>query len=445
MMLNSAAIQELLRQVVQKFGVPHISVSFTLQGGTLSISAGKRASEHELRYDLACIRKLLTSLVALHLVAQDALSLDEPVATYLPELQGVPRATSLRLWHLLSNTSGYGTMGLRNEGWSASSTLTKLLEFVRCCPQIFTPGTVFSYQLDDYRLVAEIIRRVTGQEISVLIRQLILQPLGVDADTGQDAPRYRFDVPSRTFQALCLDETSSATDDGLPMESLTIEGLGAIAASLAGALPAARQQPACLTAAQWVLSRKTSIPFAPESPLSAHMFFAYGLGCGEYPDGTLGHGGMSDGQCCALRFDPRRQLALAITISANVPHVRDMLLSAILRLCGNPPGGREPPQRPRTFQADELTGRYFSGDHAACVEIQRRGAELICRIPSAATAQDAGRPDCAPAQVTFLMENGTPVLHPSSRQFAGVFFREPNSNTPCLMLGNRAYKHWCAD
>jgi CubicO group peptidase (beta-lactamase class C family) len=439
MKLDPAAIRDLLERVVHKFGLPRIGIYISQNGESAEFSAGALASEGELRYDLASIRKLLTSLSALHLVASGALRLETPVVTHLPELAGAPGAASLQVWHLLSNTSGYGSGWPRSPQESDYFTLGGLIDFVRHAPRIFAPGTVFSYQLEDYRLIAEILRRVSGREFSALVGDLMLRPLGIDVAAGQDAPRCHFEPSSRTFQPTTHDRQSDV-DDGMALGPLTTASLGTLAAALARAcIGDTNLQPSPLAGAPLLLTRKTAIPVAFESMLAPHSFCAYGLGCGEYPDGTLGHGASSDGQCAALRFDGGRQLAVAITISASMPPVRDMILTAVLRLCGQPAARRPPTLQAVKFEADELAGSYYGGDEAACVEIRRRGPHLACSFPPATAAAPEDRP---PLEAVFVMDNGAPVLHPVSRHLLAVFFRDPASSEPCLMLGGRAFKRW---
>ena len=114
-------------------------------------------------FEVASVTKALCGAVVMHQVEMGNLSLDIPVAEYIPEFgkAGNGRVTTR---HLLSHSGGVNDLIL---GPQPSST-EKLLERIYDLPLVFEPGTRSSYSTLGFEVVAELVRRVSGKELAEL-------------------------------------------------------------------------------------------------------------------------------------------------------------------------------------------------------------------------------------------------------------------------------------
>jgi CubicO group peptidase (beta-lactamase class C family) len=161
---------------------------------------------------IASMTKAITSVAAMMLVEQGALSLDAPIATLLPALadpqvlegfgpDGTPRLRPARgavtLRQLLTHSSGYGY-----ERWNADlARAHKALGLRRVPaswdelarePLLFDPGTDWNYSIST-DLVGKAVEAASGLDLGAFFQTRIFAPLGM-TDSGfllNDARRAR--------------------------------------------------------------------------------------------------------------------------------------------------------------------------------------------------------------------------------------------------------------
>jgi CubicO group peptidase (beta-lactamase class C family) len=144
---------------------------------------------------LDSIVKMLTASVVVKLVESGRLGLDDPIASHLPDslmaglhlYQGREYSDSITVRHLLSHSSGLA------DDWADPAFLNLIIEqperewtpeetvgyIKENCPPVFPPGGGFHYSDPGYNLLGLIIERRTGKELHEVIRELLLDPLGM--------------------------------------------------------------------------------------------------------------------------------------------------------------------------------------------------------------------------------------------------------------------------
>ncbi|GAA0228913.1 serine hydrolase domain-containing protein [Cryptosporangium japonicum] len=149
---------------------------------------------------IASTRKTMTAVVALQLVAEERLSLDDPVDRWLPD---VPAGITVR--HLLQNTSGlhddhpgYTTPAEYREQRDDVHTRDELVARSLKHPLDFPPGTKFGYSNTAALLADALVERVTGRTLPEEITDRIVRPLGL---TGTTWPGASPIVPSPSARA----------------------------------------------------------------------------------------------------------------------------------------------------------------------------------------------------------------------------------------------------
>jgi CubicO group peptidase (beta-lactamase class C family) len=146
---------------------------------------------------MASVSKQFTAF-AVALAAQEGkLSLDDDVRKYIPELRDYGSTVTIR--HLIHHTSGvrdYLTLiplaGRHSDDtWTDAALLTLI---TRQKALNFAPGTEYLYSNTGYVLLAEIVRRATGQSLAQYAGARIFKPLGMrdthfHDDAGVVVPR----------------------------------------------------------------------------------------------------------------------------------------------------------------------------------------------------------------------------------------------------------------
>ncbi|MER7503920.1 serine hydrolase domain-containing protein [Nonomuraea pusilla] len=154
------------------------------------------------------VTKTFHATVALQLVAEGKIGLDDPVAGSLPEF-GLDRRITVRM--LLQHTSGLFnyTGDLDADGtWMPGLPATgkewldnrfhsyrpeELVRFALSKPAKFAPGTDWSYSNTNYTLIRLLIEKVTGHSFGAELKRRILLPLGLK---GTVVPGNRTQLPA---------------------------------------------------------------------------------------------------------------------------------------------------------------------------------------------------------------------------------------------------------
>jgi CubicO group peptidase (beta-lactamase class C family) len=203
---GKAALIACMAQAVNRGDVPGLVVSVVAREAVLHQSAAGQQDVGRgvpMRLDsifrIASMTKPITSVALMMLAERGAVSLDDPVSTYLPEFDRRPVIASfdtasgryetrpakgpIRLRHLLANTSGLGY------AWS-DPVLNKLVEVTRKSepelPLLHDPGSRWTYS-PATRVLGWVVEKVTGEPIDAYLRSKIFEPLGM-RDTGHAVP-----------------------------------------------------------------------------------------------------------------------------------------------------------------------------------------------------------------------------------------------------------------
>lgn len=202
------AFEDYVRGVMERHLIPGMAVAVSTNGKTcFEKGFGFRDREDELPvtpdtvFGIASVTKSFTGVTALLLERQGLLSLEDPVVKHLPELQGDERFSSAEIHHFLTHSAGLPplpsligamarslekdeTMGERWEEMKKIKPIDspqELMSYIRdlSFEVLGPPGTSFSYSNDCFALVGTIIERVTGQSFQSVVRERILEPLGM--------------------------------------------------------------------------------------------------------------------------------------------------------------------------------------------------------------------------------------------------------------------------
>jgi CubicO group peptidase (beta-lactamase class C family) len=168
--------------------------------------------ETDTLWRIFSMTKPITSVAAMLLWEEGAFELKDPIATWLPCFADmrvwrggsptkpvtVPATEPIRVWHLLTHTSGltygfhhahpldavYRTAGYE---WSspADRDLAANCEAWAALPLLFEPGTEWNYSVST-DVLGWLVEVISGQSLDAFFKQRIFDPLGM-TDTAFDA------------------------------------------------------------------------------------------------------------------------------------------------------------------------------------------------------------------------------------------------------------------
>ena len=148
-------------------------------------------------FNLGSITKTFVAYGILKLASENKLSLDDNLLKYFPDFKNPAIAKQVKLYHLLTHTSGlpdsrkiseehdFYLTAKDEENW-APIKQTDTLEFV--------PGSNYKYSNPAFNALALIIEKVTGKKWQNYIAENIFKPVGMKMSTITDGPHPSFGV-----------------------------------------------------------------------------------------------------------------------------------------------------------------------------------------------------------------------------------------------------------
>ncbi|MFB7651774.1 MULTISPECIES: serine hydrolase domain-containing protein [unclassified Streptomyces] len=127
-------------------------------------------------FDLASLTKLFTSVAAVQQIERGTLGIDAEVGAYLPDFRGAAEHR-VTVRQLLTHTSG-----LRPElPLYDCADDAERLALLRAERPVGVPGGTYCYSDLNMLLLQQVLERITGRGLDVLVRDGITRPLGMTA------------------------------------------------------------------------------------------------------------------------------------------------------------------------------------------------------------------------------------------------------------------------
>jgi len=186
----------------------HNKVVYHALAGARDMAAGTPV-EADTIWRIFSMTKPITAVLALQLWEEGAFELNDPLHRFLPAFRDAkvwksgtveapelePLAEPIRLWHLLTHTSGltYGFMrahpvdALYREagfdfGVPDGVDLAGMCDRIAALPLLFQPGTEWNYSVA-FDVIGRVLEVITGQPLDELMRTRLLAPLGMHETT----------------------------------------------------------------------------------------------------------------------------------------------------------------------------------------------------------------------------------------------------------------------
>ena len=154
----------------------------------------------ETQFMIGSISKSFTALGIMQLVEQGRVSLDAPVANYLPDFAGKP-AGRPTIRQLLSHTSGFSTLqGNQNQADKSmdENAIERQVALLADIKPEYEPETGWDYSNNNYQILGRIVEVVSGERFPDYIQTNVLDAAGMsnsyvhpDGDDGKLATGHR--------------------------------------------------------------------------------------------------------------------------------------------------------------------------------------------------------------------------------------------------------------
>lgn len=151
------------------------SQHFAAYGTTMYTDCAAQPVTTDTVYDVASLTKVFTATAALRLLDGGELTLDDPVARYLPGL----RTQEVRLRHLLTHTSGYDLRLSALRELAPPALRASIYEAMPLRP----PGSYVAYTNINSLLLGDVVAQVCDQPLDAAIDELVCQPLELRTTT----------------------------------------------------------------------------------------------------------------------------------------------------------------------------------------------------------------------------------------------------------------------
>ncbi|WP_205856899.1 serine hydrolase domain-containing protein [Phytoactinopolyspora endophytica] len=435
-----------------------LAESCAVPGAVLGISVGAATSVHaygvtnvetgqpvtdDTLFQVGSITKVWTATALMRLVEDGKLDLDQPVVTYLPELElATPEATaSVTIRHLLTHTSGIDGDFFDDFG-RGDDCLERYSAALGKVPQLFPAGATWSYCNSGFVLAGRLIERLTGQVWDAAMRELLYAPLGVQRTVT--LPEEAILHSAAVGHVHVGNEPPVRTSSWMLPRGMGPAGL--ISSTAADILAFARMHLAGGVAADGtrILSGASVSSMQTEDvPLPDPHGVAQSWGLGWFRaswGGTpvIGHDGSTIGQAAFLRLLPEHDLA--VTLLTNGGQTRDLYESLLREVVRTLTGAEmtvplDPPANSPRVDGSGHVGRYERTGVRVDVLEAERGLRL--RITG---THDVPGLDPEPIEVGAVpVRDGLYVMRmPGVETWTTVTFLTLPDGTPCLHGGSRA-------
>lgn len=164
--------------------------------GIEDIKTGKPISGHTL-FNVGSISKTFVAFGILQLAKENKLSLDDDIYKYFPDFKNSSIAKKVKIYHLLTHTSGLPDIRKVSEDsvfYLTAKDAENWAPIKRTDSLEYEPGEKFNYSNPAFNALALIIEKVSGMKWQQYIQKNIMEPAGMKTSTITDGPHPRSGV-----------------------------------------------------------------------------------------------------------------------------------------------------------------------------------------------------------------------------------------------------------
>jgi len=189
---HAHSIQDGMQSLIHAHEIPGVVTLVASRTGITHFAAqGHADTNHRvpMRQDaifaIASMSKPITGTSVMMLQDEGKLSINDPVAKYIPQLgklrlaDGRPGEVTLK--HLMTHTSGMGEATTQES--EAAKTLADLIEPFAAKPLAFEPGTQWKYCQSGINSLCRVVEVVSGMPFADFLERRLFAPIGMKTTT----------------------------------------------------------------------------------------------------------------------------------------------------------------------------------------------------------------------------------------------------------------------
>jgi len=340
-------LQKVLNKGVKKFNVRGVSAAIvfdtdSLWVGTSGISHDTVSMKPDMLFGIGSITKNFVAALALKLVENGTLSLEDKLSKWLPAYPHIDSNITIR--QLLNHTSGIYMFWNNDNLWEALKkdrtriwTPEEVLEYIN--EPHFQPGESWGYSNTNYLLMAMIIEKATGSALLSGFKKYLWEPLNLQnyyLSLGDSLPENQAHVFGDNFQ-YGSSEMDITFQPRASHESITYGSSGIVTTAI--------------DLAKWTYYLFEGNILGEESMNEMLQFIefkptfnmrGYGLGVQLFTsnivnrENAFGHGGGNIGSATYMVYLPKYHVSVVVMVNAfptnSVDYFTDNLIDEFVKL-----------------------------------------------------------------------------------------------------------------
>ncbi|TYP90419.1 serine hydrolase domain-containing protein [Blastococcus xanthinilyticus] len=369
--------------------------------GVLNKSTGVEVTPDSV-FQIGSISKVWTATLVMQLVDEGKLDLDAPLVDVLPDLrlQDADVARRVTMRHLLTHTSGIDGDVFTDTG-RGDDVLERYVAALVDAPQNHPLGATFSYCNSGFSLAGRVIEVVTGKTWDAVLRERIIQPLGLThtSTLPEEAILHRVAIGHITPDP--EQESHPVTTWVLPRSTGPAGLINATARDVTAFARMHLRDGAAADGTAVLSAASTAAMQAHQTDLpdKHSLGDSWGLGWIRFDwhgERLYGHDGSTFGQNAYLRVLPGQDGSggLAVALVTNGGHTADLFNDLYRELFAELADVRiadqlEPPAQAPDVDLARYVGTYERS--SITTEVFERDGGLVARvIPTGAIAEASG-------------------------------------------------------
>ncbi|GGU95520.1 penicillin-binding protein [Streptomyces litmocidini] len=182
-----SALDAKIEEAMRTYAIPGAAVGVLLDGQEYVKGYGVTNVDHPVPVDgdtvfrIGSTTKTFTGTTLMRLVERGEVELDAPVRRYLPDFAVADPFASAQVTvrQLLNHSAGWLGDDYQDFG-PGDDALARFVASMARLPQLTDPGKVFAYNNAALCVAGRIIEGVTGKTYETAVRELVIDPLGLD-------------------------------------------------------------------------------------------------------------------------------------------------------------------------------------------------------------------------------------------------------------------------
>jgi CubicO group peptidase (beta-lactamase class C family) len=195
---RAEAIVAIARDIMEQQDVKAVILRATIDGQEIVTEAlgesmtGVPATT-DMHFRNGAVAFFYVSTLLLRLVDQQVVTLDDPLATWLPDLPDAEQVTLRMLANLTAGYPDYVQNPKLSQGLYADPfrqwTPEEQIALSLSTPRLFAPGTNWDYSHTDYVILGQALEKITGQPLDVALQEQVLGPMDLPNTVAWSTPQ----------------------------------------------------------------------------------------------------------------------------------------------------------------------------------------------------------------------------------------------------------------